>query len=143
MDAGKGVHGLSVDSLRMSIPPALAALVGAELDLLPAGYLHDGLSAVFAAADIRLVCLSCGSFLAVEAVPVAVGHHLILCETEGIRYIGIAESSSAELGDFCFLFTGHGIFTSSFHWRFGAILSGGFFTETKKACGHSEEHSQA
>lgn len=143
MAAGKGVHGLSVDSLRMSIPPALAALVGVDLDLLPAGYLHDGLSAVLADTDLRLLCLSCGSFLAVEAIPVVVGHHLILCETEGVRYIGITESGRPELGDFCFLFTDQGIFTSSFHWRFGAILSGGFFTKTKKACGHSEEHSQA
>ncbi|MGI5892497.1 MAG: hypothetical protein ACOX7H_07225 [Bacillota bacterium] len=73
----------------------------------------------------------------------AVGHHLIFRKAEGIRYIGITESGAAELGDFYLLITGHDAFTSSFHWRFGAILSGGFFTETKKACGHSEEHSQA
>ena len=60
-------------------------------------------------------------------------YDLIFRQTEGFCYIGITESGSAELGDFCFLVTGHDAFTSSFHWRLKAILSGGFFTETKKS----------
>jgi len=145
VSAGKGVErtGASFDSLRMSVPPALAAFVRTELDLLPAGHLDDGLSAVLAAADIRIVLGGLSGFFTGQTVPVAERYDLILGETEGVCYIGITESGSAELGDFSFLFTGHDAFTSSFHWRLGAVLSGGFFTETKKACGHSEEHSQA
>jgi hypothetical protein len=117
--AGKGVDRISVsrDSFRVSIPPALAALVRAELDLLPAGHLDDGLSAVLAAADIRLVLSSLCRFFTGQTVPVAERYDLILGKTEGVCYIGITESGSAELGDFGFLFTGHDAFTSSFHWR--------------------------
>jgi hypothetical protein len=117
--AGKGVDciGASCDSFRMSVPPALAALVRAELDLLPAGHLDDGLSAVLAAADIRLVLRGLCGFFTGQTVPVAERYDLILGETEGVCYIGITESGSAELGDFGFLFTGHDAFTSSFHWR--------------------------
>jgi hypothetical protein len=116
----------------MGVPPALAALVRAELDLLPAGHLHDGLSAVLAAADVRLVRSCLRGLLAGKAVPVAVRHHLIFRKTEGVCYIGITESGSAELGYSFLLVTGHDAFTSSFHWRLAAILSGGFFIETKK-----------
>jgi len=117
--AGKGVDRISVsrDSFRVSIPPALAALVRAELDLLSAGHLDDGLSAVLAAANIRLVLSGLCRFFTGQTVPVAERYDLILGKTEGVCYIGITESGSAELGDFGFLFTGHDTFTSSFHWR--------------------------
>lgn len=131
--AGKGVHGFPVDGLWMSVPPALAALVRTELDLLPAGHLHDGFSAVLAAADIRLIYVCLRGLLAGETIPVAVGHHLIFRKTEGVCYIGITESGSAEIGYSFLLVTGHDAFTSSFHWRLGAVLSGGFFTDTKKS----------
>ena len=122
--AGEGVHGFSVDCLRMSIPPALAALVRAEFDLLSAGHLHDGLSAVLAAADVWLIRTCLRGLFTGEAVSVAVGHHLILGKTEGVCYIGITESGAAEFGDFYLLILRHDAFTSSFHWRWGAVLSG-------------------
>ena len=135
LGAGKGVDsiGASFDSLRMSVPPALAAFGRTELDLLPTGYLDDGLSAVLADTDLRLVLCGLRGFLTGEAVSMTEGNDLIFRQTEGVCYIGITESGSAELGDYCFLVTGHDAFTSSFHWRFGADLSGGFFTETKKS----------
>ena len=117
--AGKGVDciGASCDGFRVSIPPALATFVRTELDLLSAGHLDDRLSTVLAAADIRLILGGlCGLFSG-QTVSVAERYDLILCETEGVCYIGITESGSAELGDFVFLFTGHDAFTSSFHWR--------------------------
>jgi hypothetical protein len=101
----------------MSVPPALAAFVRTELDLLSAGHLDDGLSAVLAAADIRLVLGGLRRFFTSQTVPVAERYDLILGETESVCYIGITESGSTEFGDFGFLFTGHDAFTSSFHWR--------------------------
>ena len=101
----------------MSVPPALAAFVRTELDLLPAGHLDDGLSAVLAAANIRLVLSGLCRFFTGQTVPVAERYDLILGKTEGVCYIGLTESGSAELGDFGCLFTGHDTFPSSFHWR--------------------------
>ena len=72
VSAGKGVDstGASFDSLRMGVPPVLAAFVRTELDLFPAGYLDDGLSAVLADADLRLVLCGLRGLLTGEAIPV-------------------------------------------------------------------------
>jgi hypothetical protein len=51
--AGVFIDGLAVDLIEMGVPPLIPAGVRAELCLLPAGDLYEGLSAAAAASHVR------------------------------------------------------------------------------------------
>ena len=94
--AGVFIDGLAVDLIEMGVPPLIPAGVRAELCLLPAGDLHEGLSTATAAAHIRRFLFIRISGISREAIPAE-----CLCDR------GISVAGVPELFNLFFLFIGH------------------------------------
>ena len=101
------VDGLLIHHFRMRIPPVHTAAIGAELDRLASGCLHQWLTAVTAAVGIQLffcVGLRLGTG---QCIPSAESGYLILGEAQRLCNGRVSVAGLAELFDFKFLFIRH------------------------------------
>jgi hypothetical protein len=104
--AGEGVDRLSVDLLRVGIPPCLSASGRTELDPLDAVTLGEGLSASETDGKIIRRALGIGAVTG-KAVPLAVTLYGAYGDTERICDRNIAIILLPEPADHGFLFIGH------------------------------------
>lgn len=105
--AGKMVNGLFVHHFRMRVPPTDTAAIGAELDRLSSGSLHQRLAAATAAVGIQpffCVGLRLGTG---QCIPSAESGYLILGEAQRLCNGRVSVAGLAELFDFKFLFIRH------------------------------------
>ena len=101
------VNGLFVHHFRMRVPPTDTAAIGAELDRLSSGSLHQRLAAATAAVGIQpffCVGLRLGTG---QCIPSAESGHLILGEAQRLCNRRVSVSGLAELFNFKFLFIRH------------------------------------
>ena len=116
--AGVFIDSPAVDLIEMRVPPFISAGVGAELCFLPAGDLHERLSAAAAAAHVGYLRFIRISDIPGEVIPAAEGGHLILRQPESFFDSGITVAGVSEPFDLFFLFIGHrGLPPVTFHWR--------------------------
>ena len=108
MDTDECIDGFSMHLMLMGIPPCLAAIGGAEFDVLFAGNLVDMLAAIFASPAI----LGHGA-IACQPVSLAIGFDGAKRHTECLGYGCVTAIIASHFFYLCFLFSGHKVFLQS------------------------------